>query len=141
MACVAAIACSGERSGKLGSLNLLMVDLRKRGVVTKIRKLRDGRIVGGISFTPGPLAHLLRNRFYVGEVVFKGEVLPGEQPAILNRELFSAVQSKLGQQVAAFKATRRSSEALFTGRIYDDRGNRMCPTQTRKGRIIICLLP
>ena len=34
---------------KLGSLNLLMADLRKRGIVTKIRKLKTGETVGGIS--------------------------------------------------------------------------------------------
>ena len=63
-----------------------------------MRSLKTGGTVGGIPFTRGPLAHLLRNRFYIGEVVFKGEVLPGEQPAILDRELFDAVQAKLTQQ-------------------------------------------
>jgi SOS response associated peptidase (SRAP)/Recombinase len=65
---------------ELGSLNRLMADLRARGIVTKLRVLKTGRAVGGIPFTRGPLAHFLRNRFYIGEVVFKGEVLPGEQP-------------------------------------------------------------
>ena len=53
---------------KLGSLNLLMQDLRTKGIVTKIRLLKTGETVGGIHFTRGPLAHLLRNRFYIGEV-------------------------------------------------------------------------
>ena len=65
---------------KLGSLNLLMADLRKRGITSKIRTLKTGETVGGIPFTRGPLAHLLRNRFYIGEVAFKGEILKGEQP-------------------------------------------------------------
>src|SRR5467141_3837430 len=60
---------------KLGSLNLLMADLRKRGIVTKVRTLKTGETVGGIPFTRGPLAHLLRNRFYIGDVPFKGEIL------------------------------------------------------------------
>ena len=41
----------------------------------------------------------LRNRFYIGEVVFKGETLAGEQPAIVDRDLFDAVQAKLNEQV------------------------------------------
>jgi hypothetical protein len=41
---------------KLGSLNLLMADLRKRGIVTKVRILKTGRTFGGIPFTRGPLA-------------------------------------------------------------------------------------
>src|SRR5215472_8570229 len=66
---------------ELGSLNRLMADLRARGILTKVRSLKTGRTIGGIPFTRGPLAHLLRNRFYIGEVAFKGEILPGEQPA------------------------------------------------------------
>src|SRR5206468_2059993 len=42
---------------KLGSLNLLMADLRKRGIVTKVRTLKTGETVGAIPFTRGPLAH------------------------------------------------------------------------------------
>src|SRR6201997_223247 len=56
---------------RLGSLNLLMADIRKRGIVTKRRTLKTGETVGGIPFARGPLAHLLRNRFYVGDVPFK----------------------------------------------------------------------
>jgi site-specific DNA recombinase len=118
---------------KLGSLNLLMAELRKRGIVSKIRKLRTGEKVGGIPFTRGPLAHLLRNRFYIGEIHFKGEVLQGEQPAILDRDLFEAVQVKLSEQAINHTATRMQSSALLTGRIFDDRGNRMSPSHARKG--------
>jgi site-specific DNA recombinase len=117
---------------ELGSLNRLMADLRERGIVTKVRLLKTGRTVGGSPFTRGPLAHFLRNRFYIGEVVFKGEVLPGEQPAILDRELFDAVQAKLTEQVNSHKTVRMRSEASLAGRIFDDRGNRMTPSHVRK---------
>jgi hypothetical protein len=75
-----------------------LADLRRSGIVTKVRQLANGRTIGGIPFTRGPLAHLLRNRFYIGEVVYKGKICPGEQPAILDRELFEAVQAKLSEQ-------------------------------------------
>jgi hypothetical protein len=60
-----------------------MKELRKRDVRTKIQQLKSGRTIGGIPFTRGPLSYLLRNRFFVGEVVYKGEALPGPQPPIL----------------------------------------------------------
>jgi site-specific DNA recombinase len=120
---------------ELGSLNLLMADLRARGIVTKLRSLKTGRTVGGIPFTRGPLAHLLRNPFYIGEVAFKGEALPGEQPAILDRDLFDAVQAMLHDQHNNHTVTRAKSDALLIGRIYDDRGNRMTPSHVRKGGI------
>src|SRR5437870_1549105 len=40
----------------LGSVSLLMADLRKQGIVTKVRTLKSGATVGGIPFTRGPLA-------------------------------------------------------------------------------------
>jgi site-specific DNA recombinase len=120
---------------KFGSLNRLMAELRNQGIVTKVRTLRTGETVGGIPFTRGSLAHLLRNRFYIGEVSFKGEVLQGEQPAILDRDLFDAVQAKLNEQLSSHRAIRTKSAALLVGRIFDDRGNRMSPSHARKGGI------
>jgi DNA invertase Pin-like site-specific DNA recombinase len=117
---------------KLGSLNPLMADLRRRGIVTKKRLLKSGKTVGGVPFTRGPLAHLLRNRFYIGEVAFKGEALPGEQPAVTDRKLFNAVQAKLDTQLHRYKQRRASSGAILAGRLFDDRGQRMTPTHTRK---------
>jgi len=80
----------------------------------------------------GPLAHLLRNRFYIGEVAFKGEVLAGEQLAIVDRTLFDAVQAKLDEQLNNHNVARMKSEALLAGRVFDDRGNRMSPSHARK---------
>jgi DNA invertase Pin-like site-specific DNA recombinase len=117
---------------ELGSLNLLTADLRDRGIATKVRSLSTGRTIGGIPFTRGPIAHLLRNRFYIGEVAYKDEVFAGAQSAILDRDLFDAVQAKLDDQLTNYTASRAKSEALLIGRIYDDRGNRMSPSHARK---------
>jgi hypothetical protein len=57
---------TGERSGL--ARQCLTFGARHRSV----RPLSDGRTVGGIPFTRGPVAYLLRNRLYIGEVVFKG---------------------------------------------------------------------
>jgi site-specific DNA recombinase len=65
-------------------------------------------------------------------VPFKGEVLRGEQGAIVDRVLFDAVQAKLSEQINGHKAARMKSEALLAGRIFDDRGNRMTPSHARK---------
>jgi hypothetical protein len=120
---------------RLGSLNPLLADLRKRDIVTKVRTLKTGETVGGIPFTRGPLAHLLRNRFYIGEVAFKGEILNGEQSPIVERDLFNSVQAKLEEQQNNHTAKRMKSDALLVGRLFDDRGNRMSPSHARKGGI------
>jgi DNA invertase Pin-like site-specific DNA recombinase len=118
---------------QIGSLTRLLANLRKRGLVTKVRTLKTGKTIGGIPFTRGSLAHLLRNRFYVGEVLFKGEILRGEQPAIIDQALFDAVQTRLTEQANSHNTKRMKSEALLIGRIFDDRGNRMSPGHARKG--------
>ena len=119
----------------LGSLNLLLTDLRRTGVKTKLRPLSNGRTIGGIPFTRGSLAAFLRNRFYIGEVRYKGEVFPGEQPAILDRALFDAVQSKLDRQRTNHAKARQQSQSLLMGRIFDERGNRMTPSYAVKNGV------
>jgi DNA invertase Pin-like site-specific DNA recombinase len=120
---------------ELGSLNLLLADLRNSGVKTKVRPLSTGRTIGGIAFTRGSLAYFLRNRFYVGEVAYKGEVFQGAQPAILDRQVFEAVQTKLDQQRSNHIAARHASDSLLIGRIFDGRGNRMTPTHATKAGV------
>jgi DNA invertase Pin-like site-specific DNA recombinase len=120
---------------ELGSLNPLLADLRKDGITTKVRPLSTGRTIGGIPFTRGPLGYLLRNRFYIGEVAFKGEVFPGEQSAILERELFDAVQGRLERQRTNHTAARHASNSLLMGHIFDDRGRRMTPTYAVKNGV------
>jgi site-specific DNA recombinase len=87
-----------------------------------------GRTIRGSHSPAATLAHFLRNRFYIGEVVFKGDVFPGEQPAILDKDLFDAVQAKVNDQRNNHAAARTKSGSLLIGRLYDDRGNRMSPS-------------
>jgi len=119
----------------LGSLNFLLTDLRRTGVKTKLRPLSNGRTIGGIPFTRGSLAALLRNRFYIGEVRYKDEIFPGEQTAILDRALFEAVQAKLDQQRTNHAKARQRSQSLLMGRIFDERGNRMTPSYAVKNGV------
>ncbi|MGB9366214.1 MAG: recombinase family protein [Xanthobacteraceae bacterium] len=122
-----------NRYMELAGIGPLLTDLRKRKVHTKIRELSTGRTIGGIPFTRGSLGHLLRNRFYIGEVSYKGEICAGEQPPILDRAAFDAVQAKLADQRNSEQVKRASSEALLIGKLFDDRGNRMTPSHARKG--------
>ena len=120
---------------ELGSVSALMRDLRQRDVRTKVRPLKTGNIRGGVHFGRGALFYLLRNRFYIGEVNYKGEILPGEQPPILDRELFEAVQNKLTDQWTHHTRTRSRSNYLLSGLLYDDTGHRMAATHATKAGI------
>jgi site-specific DNA recombinase len=121
-----------ERYLALGSIRTLADDLAHRGIRSKPRQLSNGRLVGGGAFGPGALAYLLQNRFYIGEVVYRGEIHRGDHAPILDRPLFEAVQAKLAVQTVARRCKLRGSPALLTGRLLDDRGNRMSPSHTNK---------
>jgi DNA invertase Pin-like site-specific DNA recombinase len=120
---------------RLGSLDRLMTELRARGIVSRRQTRKSGRTVGGIPFTRGPLSYLLRNRFYIGEVVYKGEVLPGAQPPIVDRDVFEAVQARLAEHHNSQTRARAKSEALLIGKLFDDRGHRMSPSHARKNGV------
>jgi DNA invertase Pin-like site-specific DNA recombinase len=124
-----------QRYLDLGGVNALVRDLRDKDMRTKIRLRATGATHGGIPFERGSLFYLLRNRFYIGQVKYKGEILPGEQPAIMERELFDAVQQKLTDQWSHRNHAKTKSDHLLTGLLFDDAGHRMIPTHATKGGI------
>ena len=117
---------------ELGSIGALVPDLDRAGIRTKRQEISNGRVRGGIRFGVGSVAHLLRNRFYVSEVVYRGKVYRGEHEPIVDRHLFDAVQTKLTDGRAERKLKLKASPTLLSGRLFDDRGNRMSPTHTNK---------
>jgi site-specific DNA recombinase len=120
---------------ELSGVNELVRDLRDKDIRTKIRLRATGATHGGIPFERGSLFYLLRNQFYIGEVKYKGEILPGEQPAIMDRRLFDAVQQKLTDQWSHRNHAKSKSDHLLTGLLYDDAGHRMNPTHATKAGI------
>jgi site-specific DNA recombinase len=109
---------------ELGSMGALRVELDRQGIRTKINGRRDGRKSGGIRFGVGSLAHLLKNRFYIGEVAYRGEVHRGEHEPILARELFEAVQAKRAANAVARQLRLRGSPAILTRHLEPSEGVR-----------------
>jgi site-specific DNA recombinase len=120
---------------ELGSVNELLRDLRERNIRTKSRLLSTGATRGGIPFGRGALYYLLSNHFYIGEVKYKNEILPGEQPPILDRALFEAARQKSLAQWSHRTVVRNKSDHLLTGLLFDDAGHRMIPTHATKAGI------
>jgi len=120
---------------ELGGVNELLRDLRERNIRTKSRLLSTGVTRGGIPFGRGALYYLLSNRFYIGEVKYKDEILPGEQPPIMDRALFEAVREKSLAQWSHRTIVRNKSDQLLIGLLFDDAGHRMIPTHATKAGI------
>jgi hypothetical protein len=70
---------------ELQGLLPVVEELRRRGWCNKQSVTRQGRMRGGQPFTKGSLYQLLTNVTYIGQVRYKNEVHPGEQPASLTR--------------------------------------------------------
>jgi len=119
---------------ELKCLRHLTADLAEKRIVSKQRTSPSGRRTGGVRFTYGPLAYLLKNRTYLGEMGHKGAWFPGEHNAIIDPALFNAVQDLLKSNSVERRQQRSESRSLLTGLLFDDRGNRMSPSfSTKRG--------
>ena len=116
-----------ERFLKVGSVTVLVRQLREEGVRKKLGKLIDKSYV----YT------LFRNRVYIGEAVHKGNVYQGEHDAIIPRALWDKVQAILrGNSRKRAANTRAQTPALLKGLIFGPTGCALTPTHTRKrGRL------
>ena len=78
---------------------------------------------------------LLRNRFYVGEISYNGEVFRGEHDPIVEREVFNLVQSQLpGKKYHRARPGRRKYPYLLSGlvRCCCDPARHMRPASVKK---------
>jgi hypothetical protein len=66
-------------------------------------------------------------------VVHKDKHFPSDHPPIIDRVLFDAVQNAMQSNSQALQQQRINTDSLLTGRICDDRGNRMTPVSAKKG--------
>ena len=121
-----------ERYLALGSLPALQRELRTQGIVTRKRTQSSGKTVGGASLTNGPLAYMLRNRMYLGEINHRDQSYPSEHQPILEQALFDQVQARLDENKHARRLKNERSQALLLGKLFDDRGNRMTPSYAIK---------
>jgi hypothetical protein len=120
---------------EVSGINELVRDLRAKNICTKARTFDTGKTRGGIPFGRGALSYFLRNRFFIGEVKYRGEILPGEQPAIIDKALFEAVQQKLSAQQSHKILTRQKADHLLKDLLFDDAGHRMIATHATKAGV------
>src|SRR5713226_6403467 len=120
----------------LGSVRLLRDELQVQGVVSKQWTSTSGRSWGGKPIARGALYLMLQNRIYRGEIVHKDKHYPGEHDAIIDPQLWEAVQEKLAANaVERSSGGRAKNPSLLAGLLFDGEGNRMTPTHAvKKGR-------
>jgi site-specific DNA recombinase len=116
-----------------GCVSNLQIYLEQKGIRSKKRLSKTGNVSGDSVFSRGALYLLLQNRVYLGEITHKGKSYPGQQPAIIDQDLWDRVQLQLKENVQGEKRRpRATSTSLLMGLFYDDAGNLFTPSHARK---------
>lgn len=123
-----------RRYVEIGSVPVLLEQLKAEGILTKVQVLSSTGHRGGISFARGSLFHLLKNPIYRGKIVHKGQVYYGEHEAIVDEDLWEQVQMHLQERAPARKRpTNEPQQALLQGLMFDPEGWPMVPTYGSNG--------
>ena len=112
-----------QRYAELGSVALLEAELERAGIVGKRREGAGGVLSGGKRFSRGALYLMLQNWLYRGNVAHKEKIYPGQHEAIIEPELWRAVQDRLaaGRRERSM-AVGAEAPSLLSGLIFDSDG-------------------
>ena len=91
------------------------------------------------SYSRGRLHNILRNPIYIGKVRHKSDVYDGLHEAIIAQEQFDRVQQQIQLKSVIKRGTHhsRGPSAFLIGKVFDETGDRLTPSKTRKnGRSI-----
>jgi DNA invertase Pin-like site-specific DNA recombinase len=109
--------------------------LNAKGYRTKIQIRASGPHRGGCAFRRGTLYHLLANPIYLGRIVHRDEVYPGEHEPIVSETLWQAVQDKLKANTSGSSRRLKGQQpSLLTGLLQDSEGRAMTPSHASKGK-------
>jgi site-specific DNA recombinase len=124
-----------KRYLEVGSVPRLKERLDAEDIRLPIRIDGKGRSTGGGLFSRGHIYKIFSNPIYIGQIAHKGVVHEGQHPAIIEREVWDKVQRSLEDNLSAKsqRRDRQSTNALLLGKLFDDRGNLMTPTWSRRG--------
>jgi hypothetical protein len=118
---------------ELGCVRLLMEELNRRGIRSKVRVAKNGKTSGGNSFFRGALYVLLSNPIYIGEIRHKRVRHPGLHEPIVDRELWEKTQRLLRSQAVRGGSRRKAVASPLMGRLFDESGQSLTPSHAVKG--------
>lgn len=133
-----------ELYSEIGSLREACRELNRRGWKTKSWTTQKGTMAGGKPWNHSKLRTFLSNPVYLGKLSCAGEVYEAQHEAIVDKELWDAVQAKLAENASSDAPRHNQSwDALLgglarcavcdaaLGHTYSSRGS-------RKNRYYVC---
>jgi site-specific DNA recombinase len=122
-----------KRYLEIGTIRKLKTDLDNSGIYSPHRMHSTGLSYGGKPFSRGNLQRILTNPVYIGKITHFDKVYAGQHPAIIDLELWEAVQTKLTDNKQAYEQRpKASSDSLLTGILFDSEGQRLSPSHSQK---------
>src|SRR5213075_3184692 len=107
---------------ELGCVRRVKEEADRLGLRTKCRTAANGTERGGKRFSRGHLYTLLSNPIYTGQIVHKGQLHPGQQPALIDDASWSIVRDQLAANTRDHRHRAKAAEpSLLAGLLVDAR--------------------
>jgi DNA invertase Pin-like site-specific DNA recombinase len=118
---------------ELGCVRRVKEEADRLGLRTKCSTTANGTERGGKPFSRGHLYTLLSNPIYTGQIAHKGELYPGQHPALIDDEGWSTVRDKLAANTSDHRRKIKAAEpSLLAGLLVDAQGERLAPSHAVK---------
>jgi DNA invertase Pin-like site-specific DNA recombinase len=118
---------------ELGCVRRVKEEADRLGLRTKCSTTANRIERGGKPFSRGHLYTLLSNQIYTGRIAHKGELHPGQHPALIDDQTWSAVRDQLAANTSDHRRRAKAAEpSLLTGLLVDARGGRLTPSHAVK---------
>src|SRR5438132_6607970 len=121
---------------ELGCVRRVKEEADRLGLSTKRSTTAGGIERGGRPFSRGHIYNLLSNPIYIGEIAHKGQLYPGQHPALIDADTWTAVRDQLATNATNHRRKANATEpSLLAGVLFDARGERLTPSHAvKKGR-------
>ncbi len=121
---------------ELGCVRRVKEAADRLGLSTKRGTTASGIERGGKPFSRGHLYNLLSNPIYIGEIAHKGQLYPGQHPALIDADTWTTVRDQLATNASDHRRKVNAAEpSLLAGVLTDARGERFTPSHAvKKGR-------
>ena len=131
---------------ELGCVRRVKEEADRLGLKTKRRTIAGGPERGGTSFSRGHIYQLLANPIYTGRIAHKGQLYPGQHPALIDHETWTAVRQQHAAKAGHHRRSPKAAEpSLLAGLLVDARGQRFTPSHAvkrgRRYRYYACTKP
>jgi hypothetical protein len=118
---------------ELGCVRRVKEAADQLGLKTKRSTTANGSERGGKLLSRGHIYRLLANPIYLGQIAHRGQSYPGQHPALIDAETWTAVQDQLTAKARRHRSQVGAAEpSLLAGMLTDGHGNRFTPSHAVK---------